>query len=146
MKGIKILLGGVFALMCSSCSKEEAVSTAPVIEFVSLTPASVSELTDELTLKIKYSDSDGDLGENTADSTNLFITDSRTSVVYAYRVQQLAPDDAVIAIEGTLTINIDALVISDGSSSETGTFSITMKDRAKNESNTITSTEFTITQ
>jgi len=146
MTGVKVLLGGVFALIFFSCSKEEVVSVAPIIEFVSLTPTSVKELTDELILKIKYSDADGDLGENTAGAKNLFITDSRTGVQYAYRVQRLAPDDAAISIEGTLSISIDALVISDGSSSETGTFSIYMKDRAGNESNAVTSTLFNITE
>tara|TARA_B110000211_G_C13701618_1_gene387751 strand:- start:96 stop:536 length:441 start_codon:yes stop_codon:yes gene_type:complete len=144
MKAIKLMFGGVCALVLSSCSKEEVVLVAPVIEFVSLTPASVTELVDELTLKIKYSDPDGDLGENSPDVTNLFITDSRTSVKYAFRVQQLAPDNAGIAIEGSLSVNIDALLISDGSTSETGTFSILIKDRAGNESNTITSSAFTI--
>jgi len=128
-----------------SCSKEEeAENVEPVVVFVSMTPTTVSELVNEIVIQFDYSDGDGNLGENDAGVTNLFVTDSRNNVVNSFRVQQLAPDNATISIAGSLSITITPLVITDGSSSETGTFSIYMNDRAGNKSNVITTTEFTV--
>lgn len=130
-------------LVIYSCKKDEP-SLAPVIEFVSLTPNKVVELNNELLLSFKYFDEDGDLGENTSGVNNLFIGDSRTGVVSTYRIKQLAPTDANIAIEGVLTVTINPLVISNGSSAEEGGFFLYVTDRAGNESNIIFSTAFTI--
>jgi len=142
MKIIKYLALMTILLSCSK--EEEAENVEPVVVFVSMTPTTVSELVNEIVIQFDYSDGDGNLGENDAGVTNLFVTDSRNNVVNSFRVQQLAPDNATISIAGSLSITITPLVITDGSSSETGTFSIYMNDRAGNKSNVITTTEFTV--
>ena len=130
-----------------SCSKEEEQENVePVLTFESMTPTTVTELVEEIVLKFKYTDNDGNLGENDAGATNLFVTDSRNQVVNSFRVKQLAPDNSTIAIEGTLSVTINPLLITDESTSESGTFSIYMNDRAGNKSNVITSSEFTVSK
>lgn len=131
-------------VLFTACKKEEEVSLAPVIEFVSLSSSSVVELQDELLLKINYSDDNGDLGENVADVKNLFVHDSRTNITFEYRIKQLAPDEANIPIQGTLEVVIEPLVISDGSSAESGVFTIHVIDRDGNESNKVLSSVFEV--
>lgn len=142
MKRLSILFIIIFATVFA-CKKDEA-STAPSLEFISITPSEAVELQDELIVSFKYYDEDGDLGENTSGVNNLFIKDSRTEVISEYRVKQLAPDNSNIAIEGILNVTIDPLVISNNLSSEEGVFYIYMTDRAGNQSNPIVTSTFTI--
>ena len=99
---------------------------------------------DEITIKISYFDANGDLGENDPNVKNLFLTDNRNNITYQYRIQQLAPDNATIAIEGNLNIRLSSTGITDGSNSQTATFDIYVVDRANNQSNIITSSPITI--
>jgi hypothetical protein len=144
---MKLVMQIILIAILLSCSKEEEVENVePVLTFESMTPSTVGELLEEIVVKFYYSDADGNLGENDASVKNLFITDSRNEVVSSFRVKQLAPDNSTIAIEGSLNVTISPLVITDGSTSEIGTFSIYMVDRAGNKSNVIISSEFTVSQ
>jgi hypothetical protein len=130
----------VFCLMISSCKKDEtAISAVPEITFVSVTPTAVKEFQDSLIFTISYKDGDGDLGENSPDVKNLFLTDNRIGVTYSYRIQQLAPDGANISIQGNLNTVLKNIAITDSSASQQATFSIYVVDRAGNKSNTVNS-------
>ena len=137
------------ALAClvqTGCKKDELTNT-PVIELKSATPAALQAFSDTLTFTIFYRDGDGDLGENSADVYNLFLTDNRNSIAYKYRIQQLAPQGSAIAIQGNLDVKLPSVPILDNAnSSETATFSIYIVDRAGNKSNTVTSGNITISQ
>ena len=142
---IILVMFSAFAL--TACKEdEEEFSLAPVLSFVSISPESAGELVDPVEITINYYDEDGDLGENNAALKNLFVVDSRNEVTYEFRIQQLAPSGSTIPIEGSLTINIDPLVISDGSASQTASFIVYCKDRAGNLSNSVTTTEITISE
>src|ERR1017187_8108029 len=92
-------------IIFNSCKKDPpAISTTPSITFVSVTPVSVTQFNDNITFTISYQDGDGDLGQNDPNVYNLFLTDNRINVTYPFRIQQLAPDNANIAIEGNLSI------------------------------------------
>ena len=138
--GLSIFIGIV------SCKKSEPISVVPQIEFVSVTPQNVHQFTDSLVFKISYKDGDGDLGENNSNAENFFLTDSRNNVTYKFRIPQLAPDNANIIIQGNLNITLDNTSIIGSSSSETFTYSIYVKDRAGNQSNTVTSSQVTVVQ
>src|SRR4051794_17178036 len=96
----------ILCTLFSACKKDDAVkySDTPEITFVSISPASVTEFEDSITIVISYVDGDGDLGENNASVNNLFVTDTRINITYPFRIQQLAPDDAGIAIKGKLNV------------------------------------------
>ena len=83
---------------------------------------------------------------NDPNVANLFITDSRNSVTYNYRISQLAPDGSSIHIKGNLNAVIKSTAITDNSSSQSVTYSLYLKDRAGNQSNTITTTAITVTK
>jgi len=128
-----------------SC-KKESISTTPSIEFVSITPSTVEVGKNNITITISYKDEDGDLGENNADVKNLFVTDNRNGVIYEFRIQQLSPSGSAISIQGNLSIAMPNTGITDGVNSESATFSVYLKDRAGNQSNTITTSSVTVTK
>lgn len=139
--GTSYLILGTFP----SCKKDKMESTVePQIEFVSISPSTAKEYTDQITITFSYDDLDGDLGENDPNVNNLFITDSRNSVTYNYRISQLAPDGSTIHIKGNLNAVIKNTAITDGSSSQSVTYSLYLKDRAGNSSNTITTSAITV--
>ena len=145
MKNLIYILMGL--MLASACKKDgDEITATPYIEFVSVTPEEVQEFEQVITFTIFYQDGDGDLGENLSEVKNLFLKDNRNSIVYEYRVEQLAPDDANIAIQGNLNIELNGTGITDGSSQQTATFDIYMLDRAGNQSNTITSTAITVSK
>ncbi len=142
----KLIFALCLILFIASCKKDdEGISNTPEIEFVSVTPSNVVEYQDSLVFRISYRDGDGDLGENGNGVDNFFLTDSRNSVTYKFRIQQLAPDDANIAIQGELDVVLQSAAVLNGQASETVTYSIHIVDRAGNQSNTVTSPVVTVT-
>lgn len=133
-------------LFISACKKKEELTNVPKIEFISISPSSAVEYVNSITITFSYDDFNGDLGENNANVTNLFITDSRNNVTYNYRVSQLAPSDATIHIKGNLNAVIKNTAITDASSSQSVTYSLYVKDREGNASNAITTSAITITK
>jgi len=129
-----------------SCEKEQVIIDTPIIEFKSISPATVQEYSDDIIIIISYSDGDGDLGENNPDIHNLFLEDNRNGIVYQFRIPHLAPDNNSIAIEGDFNITINGSGITDESSSQQLNYSIYVKDRVGNKSNTITTSNITIHQ
>ena len=147
--------GLVFSILCclgtvlnSSCKKKDKTESTvtPQIEFVSISPASAVEYVNPITITFSYDDLDGDLGENDPNVTNLFITDSRNNVIYNYRISELAPDGSSLHIKGNLNAVIKNTAITDNSASQSVTYSLYVKDRAGNTSNTITTSAITITK
>ena len=143
MKNI-IYLSAIVLLF--SCEKEQVISDTPIIEFKSISPATVQEYSDDIIITISYSDGNGDLGENNPDIHNLFVEDNRNGIVYQFRIPHLAPDNNSIAIEGDLNITINGSGITDESSSQQLNYAIYVTDRAGNKSNTITTSTITIQQ
>ena len=141
MKTIIYLFAIVFLL---SCEKGQVISDTPIIEFKSISPTNVQEYSDDIIITISYSDGNGDLGENNPDIYNLFVEDNRNSIVYQFRIPHLAPDNNSIAIEGDFNILINGSGITDESSSQQVNYSIYVKDRVENKSNTITTSFITI--
>jgi len=129
-----------------SCEKEQVISDTPIIEFKSISPTTVQEYSDDIIITISYSDGNGDLGENNPDIHNLFVEDNRNSIVYQFRIPQLAPDNNSIAIEGDFSIKINGSGITNSSTSQQVNYDIYVKDRAGNKSNTITTSSIIIQQ
>jgi hypothetical protein len=132
-------------LFLQGCKKDEPEDeTIPKLEFVSISPSTVKEYEDEIKIAFSYFDGNGDLGENTADVKNLFLTDNRNNVIYEYRISQLAPDGSNIAIRGNLVVSVKNTAITNGSTSESLSYSLYVKDRAGNQSNTITTSAVSV--
>ena len=120
-------------------------SSKPVISILDITDQKILGFSDSLTIRIRYFDGDGDLGENKGDLKNLFVKDSRGELVYAYRIRQLAPDNFNKAITGELKIVLDEVPIStDSLENEKVHYRIWLFDRAGNKSNELISPEVTV--
>jgi hypothetical protein len=133
-----------FAIFISSCKKDEkTTSEIPEINLVNISSTSVAQ-GDPITFVISYVDGDGDLGENTANVYNLFLTDTRVNVTYKYRINQLAPGNSRIIIKGNLDVVLNSTAITDGSHSQNVVYSIYVVDRAGHQSNTISCSPVTI--
>lgn len=129
----------IFSVMLfSSCEKDAPVySQTPAIELLSVSPSSVTE-NQTITFSIKYTDGDGDLGQDKENVYNLFLTDTRVNVTYQYRIKQLAPDNSTIAITGTLNVKLNGTAITDGSLSQDVIYTLYVVDRAGHQSNVVT--------
>lgn len=136
-----------FLSACKS-GDEKDYSETPELTFVSASPSSLTEYSSDVEFTITYTDGDGDLGENNDDVKNLFLTDNRINITYRFRIQQLAPSGAGIPIKGELKVVLPSsgTGITNGSTSQSGTFSIYCIDRAGNQSNTVTSSPVTFTK
>jgi hypothetical protein len=143
----KIVLFAIVVLF-AACKKDEdtKMSNIPALEFVSVTPANATEFVDSLVFTVHYKDGNGDLGENNPDVKNLFLIDNRIGITHEYRISQLAPSGSSIATEGDLNVVLQNIVITDSSAQQNATFSIYVKDRAGNVSNTVTSGTIVVTQ
>lgn len=127
-----------------ACNTENEISEVPEISFISVAPNVVTEYQDSLVFTISYRDGNGDLGENNTDNDNLFVQDSRNLVTYGFRLQQLAPDNADIAIQGNLNVTLPNTAIINGGQSESVAYTIWLVDRAGNESNRVISSTVTV--
>ena len=132
------------AFAVGGCADDAGISEVPEIEFVSATPQTVIAYQDSLVVTISYRDGDGNLGENDTDQNNLFLEDSRNGVVYGFRIRQLAPDDATIAIEGNLNVTMPNVPIIGSGNTESLNYSIWVVDRAGNESERVSSSAITV--
>jgi len=134
-------------VLISACKKDsKELSDTPTIEFRSINPSSVTEYADSIEIVIWYRDGDGDLGENKDGVENLFVTDSRDQITYAFRIPQLAPTGSSIAIQGLIPIQLTNTAITDGSASQSVGYSVYVVDRAGNKSNTVPTSVITVTQ
>jgi hypothetical protein len=136
-----------------SCKKEKGndplptVSNTPTIELTNTSSTSINQF-DDVLFSVSYVDGDGDLGETDADTKSIFVVDNRnTSIIHEFHLQPLAPLDQSFAIQGALVIAIENVILLDqANTSENVGFSIYIKDRAGNKSNTISSPSIQITK
>ncbi len=132
-------------LVLFSCKKDdENYSEIPEIEFVSLSPSTTSEFSQDIKLVISYKDGDGDIGTDDPDEYTLLIHDSRLPAADEYHIQPLTPPNSTIQIEGNLKINLAGLFVLGTDSTETTTFSVKLKDRAGNWSNSVTTSSIAV--
>jgi hypothetical protein len=127
-----------------ACNIGPGIGEVPEIAFESVMPNVVTEYQDSLYFTISYRDGDGDLGQNNTDDNNLFIQDSRNQVIYGFRIQQLAPDNAEISIQGNINVTLANTAIINGGASESVSYTIWVVDRAGNESNRVNSSTVTV--
>lgn len=144
-KNILLALVVLLTITWYSCTKEsDPLDPVPSIELVDVAPDQVVEYQDSIIFTISYKDGDGDLGENDPDVKNVYVKDLRNQVEYKFRLQQLAPDDANIPIQGTFTIVLPHTAIIGTDNTETVKYQIYVTDRSGNTSNTVTTADITV--
>jgi hypothetical protein len=121
-------------------------STTPVIEFVDASPSTAKQFSDSIKFTIKFIDGDGNVGDISADSLSLYLTDNRdATLVERFHIQPIAPANSTVSVQGKFSILLkNTIILNSNNTSETTTFSIKLKDRAGNFSNTIQTNTITI--
>lgn len=132
-------------LLFTTCKKEEFVDPVPKIEIQSVSPTTVAEFQDEVIVKLAYEDQDGDVGHWDADSLLLFVKDSRLSEPDLYHIPSVSPDGDSLNVFGTISVELTAPFLLGNGGSESITYSIWMRDRGGNYSNTVETETITIT-
>lgn len=136
----------------SACKKSDLeneepsgpISEVPYIELRDFYPKTISEF-DSVVFTIFYRDGDGDLGQESADSLSLWITDERFPLTQGFHIPPLSPVDTAISIQGVFEVTLHNVIMQSSTANEEKVgFSLRMRDRAGNESNVIESDELTI--
>jgi hypothetical protein len=131
--------------LIAGCKKDDVtLPIEPTITFVSISPAVVNQYSNPVIITIHYEDGDGDLGENKDGVKNCFVTDNRIGITYEFRIQQLAPTTASVAISGNLNIDIGGQALTDSSNQQSATFTLHLVDRAGHVSNSVTTSNVLI--
>ena len=151
---LTVLLGAIIGGMLiglASCSEVEPPTAGgplppePSIELVEVAPMAVTALQDSLVFYLRYTDGDGDLGFAEADSGVVYLTDQRFPLTEIYHVPPMAPEGSDVAVTGVWSIILFNTIMADPAAvSEEATFSIRIRDRAGNWSNTVTSSAVAI--
>ena len=127
----------LLSLSIFGCKKDEKYSEIPEIEFVSLTPNSTTEFSQNIVLKLTYKDGDGDIGHEDPDVYALFVKDSRLPQADEYHVKPLTPPEQTLQIEGELTVRLSSIFVLGSDSTESTKYKVKLRDRAGNWSNEI---------
>ena len=142
----KIIL--IIPLLFFGCKKEELREDmdVPYISIKRITPKIVQEFTESVLLEIAYEDGNGDLGFHDPDVLSLSVQDSRLDTPDFYHIPPLAPDGEEIYIKGTFNIYLNTTFLIGVGSSEKLRYTVKIRDRAENWSNTVTSEEITVVE
>lgn len=143
----------IFAMALTfSCKKDDPdppdpyipTSDTPSIALVDVAPLTVTQFVDSIVFTISYIDGDGDLGFDNADSLSLELTDNRVPLTEKFHIPPLSPVNTNIVIKGELIVILDHTSLIDTLGSETTTYTIKLRDRAGNWSNSVTTGIITI--
>lgn len=154
------LLVVLFVISITSCVKEKQFPPQPLIEFEKF----VSYGNDSADCFIKFRDGDGDIGLFSGDAVSeddlkmkylfkgpngvftpvdsSFGTIQFDTLFYSYRVPNITPDGQYKALDGQIKIKLRTAPLFGPHAIVK--FEITLKDRAGNKSNMVTTNEITV--
>ena len=135
-QGVAVLGHGVGSAP-GSHGQEAGLGPEPQIAFVSLSPDTVENFKNSVTLTISYKDNNGDLGYENPDVYALSVKDSRLDLEDWYHVPPLAPPGYAIKIQGNLQIVLNSMFILGNGDREQASLTVKIKDRAGHWSNVI---------
>ena len=134
-------------VLFSGCKDNEfEADPIPFISIESVTPTTVTQFMDSVIVVLSYDDGEGNLGFFAPDSNALAVADSRFLEPDYYFVQALAPDGQDLHIQGTLRIGLTPPFILGSSPQEVISYSIKIKDRSGNWSNTVVTPDIIINE
>ena len=128
-------------IMLAACGESPMpnppIPAEPSIRLLSVNPTNVVALQDSIVFQLEYTDGDGDLGFLEADSAVVYLTDNRFPLTEEYHVPPVAPVGDEIAVTGVWLVVLSRTIMQDPTAdTEIATFSVRIRDRAGNWSNT----------
>ena len=131
--GLCVLCG----LGCEKVDDTPVFDVVPHIELTSISSDTIIEFQQSISLKIKYEDGDGDIGNPDSDINSLFVKDARLEKEDAYYVAPIAPVGSGVSITGTINLILENTFLLGNADQETTVFTLYLVDQAGNKSNTI---------
>jgi hypothetical protein len=133
-------------LLLTSCKKEEMMPAVPEIALISVSPLEVVQFGERVKVRFSYQDGNGDLGHPDPDVPSLEVKEARLNAPDWYHIPPIAPEGSEVMIRGELEVELNALFLLGNGTVETTTYTLRIRDRAGNWSNTITTPTITIVQ
>lgn len=133
----RILMVLVLSMVFFSCKKEEEKPQSPTLVYKSISNTEVFSFENNLKVVFSYEDFQGDLGTTDPDELTLFVKDARLSTPDMYHIPPMTPELQELHIKGNYEVELSTLFLLGNGASETTKFSIQLRDRAGNLSNTI---------
>jgi hypothetical protein len=129
-----------------SCKKVKVtrLGNAPVITLVSLSDTSLVQFTGRITVDLRYEDGDGDLGHPHPDSLLMEVRDSRLLAPDLYFIPPIAPVGTSAPVQGNFRFTLNGTFLFGNGTTELTTYTIRLRDRAGNWSNTVATPAITI--
>lgn len=148
MKGLSIFYILFLILITVACEEPTPITfdENPTIVIEAITPTTVKEFSEPITITIAYKDGNGDLGFEDPDKAVVYIKDARLLATDTYHLSPRAPLNSNIPIEGIFSIALKNTFILGNANQETTNYEIYLVDRAGNQSNTVTTQMITITR
>jgi hypothetical protein len=141
-RGYAMALISILAGWLVSCRDQAnpILPPEPSIRLIEVRPLSVIALQDSIVFLVEYTDGDGDIGFEDADSAVVYLTDERFPLTEQFHVPPLAPDESPIAITGVLTVVLSRTILQDPTAAEeSAVFSLRIRDRSGHFSNMVQS-------
>ncbi|MFO0359410.1 MAG: hypothetical protein ACK50N_02835 [Flavobacteriales bacterium] len=142
MREIGLLIMVVLGL---SCKKDEPDPIAPILTYVSTSDTEVQSFNNQVRVVFSYEDFQGDLGNEDPDILSLKVKDARLEEADFYHIPPMTPNSEELRIKGNYEVVLNTMFLLGNGASETTKFSIQLRDRAGNWSNTIETSVITIT-
>ncbi|MEY3983581.1 MAG: hypothetical protein RL160_1138 [Bacteroidota bacterium] len=136
---LRISLGWLLCASLCSCSEENpyAPNPVPFLSLDSVSSTNIVQFKDSLRMYLRFEDGDGDLGALNPDSNSLSVQDARFNRPDFYFVPAQAPANAKVHIKGRFVLRMKNLFLLGSGNTEPTTFTLRIKDRSGNWSNTV---------
>ena len=148
MKKVNILLLigllSFIVLGSTACKKNDDKNGIPTLTIKSFSSTDLLEFSDSLNLTFSYEDSDGDIGYYDADSSSVYIQDKRLTKPDLYYIKPLNPPNLAPFIKGDIQLGLKNMFMLGSGTTETTSFTIWLKDRKGNISNSIVTPDIII--
>jgi hypothetical protein len=141
-----LLFFPIGVLLFSNCKKKEEIPPNPTLEIIAVEPTSVKEFEDKVTVSIKYTDPNADLGQFNPETYTLEVKDSRILTPDLFHVKPLVYEGLEGGVEGEINLVIKNLFRIGNGATESATLTIRFQDKSGNWSNEAISPQFTITE
>ena len=143
-----ICIVGVAIFGCKKTSENDPIpqlSKTPIISIEEISSDSIQQF-ESIKFFVRYTDGNGDIGDEDADEHSLEIVDNRDSIVHTFHIPPQSPIEN-ISISGTLEVDLENVIIIDrNNSNENAIFKFRLKDRAGNWSDIVDSPAIVIYQ
>lgn len=141
---VSVILLLLASISCTKVSLVDPPAGGPVLNFVSIEPKIVREFQDSIIIRVRYQDSDGDLGHANPDIELLSVHDLRLKNADGYHVPLLAPPANRLSIDGVFEVHLKNTFLLGTGAEERTSYELIMTDRAGNKSNALLTDEIKI--